>query len=131
MGLATVSIRNSSFARNKTVASTLSSKTMEWLRAEKDKSWSSFLAKSSSEGTPYCLATLPDTQAPDYSWGASGRCSGDELISKIFLREVTMIRETATNGEQYVKVEVSLSWIDSQGEHVVRLVTDFANWKAK
>ena len=131
VGLATVTIRNSSYSKNKTVATSYAQQTIEWLRGEKDKSWSNFFDKADSPATTWCLVSLPDSVAPSYSWGTPGSCDVDELVDELFIREVDMERGTTAGGDPFVEVTVSVSWTDSQGLHEVRLVTDFSNWQAE
>lgn len=123
VALATVSIRNASFSRNKTLATRMTQDTLEWLRSERNVSWNSFTEKAGTLNSPisWCVSADP----PD--WPTSfGICSANEFVDgTIFKREVKMTNLDVNT----VEVEVKTSWIDSQGVHESKSVTDLTKWQ--
>lgn len=120
--LSTDSIKNSTFSKNKTLASRYTQEAVEWLRGERDRDVSNFRSKTT---TPtYCL--------DDLDWSNVGICSESEvLIDTPFRREVTFSTSTANNtkGEvvAIINASVLVYWQDSQGLHQVKSVTDFTD----
>ncbi len=68
--LASNAIRNSTYSKNKTLATRYSQEAMEWLRGERDASWDNFSDKALAFSY-YCLQTL--------TW-ASGQCGTTQYI---------------------------------------------------
>lgn len=123
--LATASIRNSSFARNKTLSTRYSQEAVEWLRGERDGNWTAFAARASlSPGLTWCLSGL--------SWPATaGSCPADSFIGgTIFKREVNLSFDDPTNLNRTL-ASIRVYWDDAQGLHEVKAVTNFTNWKAQ
>jgi Tfp pilus assembly protein PilV len=121
VGLATSSIRNSTFSRNNSLATQYSQQAVEWLRTERDTDWVAFYNHAS---TPfYCLDSL--------SWVNTGTCDTlnelDAIPDTLLFREVSLTRDTATS----VTAEVTTSWTDSQGTHQVETSTVFTDWRAR
>ena len=124
--LATNSITNSSFSKNKTLASRYAQEATEWLRGQRDAGMDEFIAKiiPPVETYTYCLDTL--------SWSNTGTCSNSEFItgSTIFKREV-VLRKIIYSGKNIIEVDISVIWDDSKGEHEVRSVTNFSDIREK
>lgn len=118
VALAATSVRNSSFARNQSLATRYVQEASEWLRAERDADWTAFSAKSSAvSGTDWCLSSL--------SWpGSSGNC-GPPITGTIFARETKLIEETT----EIVRAEINVVWNDAQGVHTTRSVARFTDWR--
>jgi len=123
VSLATTSIRNSTFARNKSQATRLAQESTEWLREERDKDWVEFANRASSgAGTSWCLKIL--------SWpGAAGTCGGEDFVTatSIFIRETTLILVSSSN----IQASIVVSWRDALGLHEVRQVTSYTDWRAE
>ena len=116
ISLASNSIRNTTFSKNKTLSSRLAQEAVEWIRGERDASWTEFFDKVPSSN--YCLQNL--------EWTNTGICSGEEFVQgTILTRNLTL---TSVPPSQ-VRTEVEVSWEDSQGQHTTRVVTDFTNWQ--
>lgn len=119
--LASNAIRNTTFSRNKTLATRFSQEATEWLRGERDTDFSVFETRAL---TPlYCL--------PSLSWAASsiGSCSsGQEIVNTIFRREVSFAT-SLVSGKTLIEVGVKVYWTDGQGTHEVRSVTNFSDWR--
>lgn len=124
--LATASIRNSDFSRNKALATRYSQEATEWLRGQRDADWTIFLANSDAAGKTWCVNLEPIT-----GWGTQGICASASFIgTTIFKREVILTTITV-NGENAVEAKVKVYWDDSQGYHEINSVTDFTNFRAK
>lgn len=123
VAMATNSIQNSAYARDKSLASNYVTETMEWLRKERDQNFSLFTQKamfSRSVDVTYCLPSLD-------SWPASpGRCSEDKIIGGTkFTREVTF-PACSPCPDNIVGAVVTVSWKDSRGLHNVASSTDLS-----
>lgn len=120
VALASTSIQNSSFSRDKTLASGYVEEAMEWLRLERDQNSAVFTSKA-LPGAAYCLSSIPT----GILWNApAGRCSLNQTISgSKFTREVDFL---ACNGcsANTIEVSVTVSWQDSKGLHDVSGSTD-------
>lgn len=134
INVTTVSIRNTSFSRNNTVASRYAQEATEWLRGERDAGWNTFTTNAHNSST-YCLNGL--------SWN-SGNCSTLEIIPATpFYRQVSFLcyinnpptpptppppcNNPAIN---IVEASVTVNWSDAQGSHVVSTPIQFTNWKS-
>lgn len=119
VGLATVSVKTSYFAKKETAAKRYAEELVEWLREQKKSDWTSFLFdKSTTEGQVYCFNTSPIA-----SWPSVGVCS-NATLDGMYKREVTLSRSLDNSS---VVVTVVVSWEDSSGLHETKLVSNFAN----
>ncbi len=120
--LAALSIRNTTFSKNRNSATRYSQETVEWLRGQRDDDWTTFAVRAQ---TPtWCLPTL------DWDTALIGRCGagpGDFVLGTIFKREVSFTIIDATTIEAVIKVY----WDDAQGTHETRTSTNFTNWRAR
>jgi Tfp pilus assembly protein PilV len=122
VSLATNSIRNTSFSRDKTLSTRYTQEATEWLRGQRDEDWDVFTAN-----IIFCPAP-PYTQCLDtLSWGDCGACGEDELIENKFKREVSFTEVAADS----VSMEVRVYWTDSQGLHEVRNNTSLTDWRSQ
>jgi hypothetical protein len=120
--LATYSIKNASFSRDKSLATHYSQETIEWIRSERDKDWTVFYSHvPQNYPMKNCLATL--------SWPVGwSTCGEDDFIEgTVFKREL----EFPTKTSDTVTVKIIISWTNNQGLHEVISFTDFTNWKAQ
>jgi Tfp pilus assembly protein PilV len=120
VSLSTKNLSLTAFSRNKTLANRHSQEALEWVRGERDKSWNSFVGRSSAGGSNWCVSTL--------SWATSGACgSGSSIPNSTvpFLRNLTL-RTSAANT---IEVTVVTSWVDGSGTHESRASTTLTNWK--
>ena len=110
------SIQNSSYSRDKTLASIYVQEANEWLRQERDQNSQVFSTKATPESR-YCLAGL--------DWNTVGFC-GDRVIPDTkFTRDLYFPTcDTCPSGS--VEVEVTVSWEDSKGDHEVTSLTDLS-----
>ena len=121
VSLTSTSIRNTTYSKNKTLATRYSQEATEWLRGERDTDFTVFENRAL---TPlYCL--------PSLSWAAAsiGACGAGQLITDTpFKREVSFSISTVS-GKTLVQAGVRVYWSDSQGLHEVRSVTNFGDWR--
>lgn len=124
--LATASIGNSDFSRNKALATRFSQEATEWLRGQRDANWITFLANSDVAGKAWCL-----NSEPIIGWGTQGVCASASFIgTTIFKREVTLTT-IVVNSVNAVEAKTKVYWNDSKGYHEINSVTDFTNFRAK
>ena len=114
VGGATVAVRNIQYSRTRARAMELNRQATEWLRSERAKSWSEFWNKL--EDGVYCLNNL------DLDRHRS--CGSDELIDSTFKRQVDVFKES----QDKIKLTLTTSWTDSQGEHREEVVTYLTRW---
>jgi hypothetical protein len=117
---ATVAIRNSSFARNKSLSTRHAQETVEWLRGQRDADWESFAMRAL---TPtWCLPTL------DWAQASVGNCSsGNTIGDTLFSREVAF----ATISSVTIEVRVKIFWTDALGYKEVITSTYFTDWRVQ
>lgn len=118
VSIATVSVRNTDFARNNSLATRCVQEASEWLRGQRDEDWASFQSKAN--GTKYCLQDVETTGL------TTGSCS--KINGTIFTRQVTLNTVDPPNNNN-VEATISVEWSDAQGLHVVKSVARYTNWK--
>lgn len=119
--LATLSIRNTSYSANRTLATRLTQQTIEWLRGERDADWNAFVSHTSIP--IWCLSSL--AWDPSFQ-GNCGSTNGSRVAGTIQKREVYF-----TSGVNSVQALVRVYWADAQGDHESRTSTDFTNWRSQ
>lgn len=121
VSLASNSIRNSTYSKNKTLAASYAQEAMEWLRNQRDSNTAGFFA--SVQTSPWCLAIL--------SFDTPGACvSGQVIADTPFSREVSF-STTTLNSKTVLEASVKVYWNDSQGYHEVVNNTDFTDWRQR
>lgn len=115
VGTSILSIKNNSYAKNRTQANRYAQEAQEWVRNQKETtSWTIF---SGQADYTYCMDTTP-------SWSDPSLCGTTETIANTQLfRNVTL-----TNNLNVITAEVVITWTDSQGVHEVINSTDYTNW---
>lgn len=125
VSLATTSVRNSTFSKEKTLSSKYAQEASEWLRSERDIDRTAFINRAGAVGVAvnYCLQTLV--------WSNPGVCSAGEVITDTpFKRDLTLTKKiTAT--KTVIETDVIVSWTNSQGEHQARSVTYLSDWRER
>lgn len=118
VAVASNSIQNSSYSKDKTLASGYVQETMEWLRKERDQNSIVFLTKA-LPGTNYCLTSL--------SWTSPvGICTSSQVIGTTkFMRSLQFL-QCDTCPANVVEAKVAVSWRDSKGLHDVSSITDLS-----
>lgn len=112
------SIQNSSYSKDKNVATNYVQETMEWLRQERDKNLANFKLKiTGSVGMVYCLPALSAWPAP------TSKCSDSQVIPNTkFVRKLEF-PEYATD---VVRAKATVTWKDAKGTHEVSSSTDLS-----
>lgn len=111
VSLTAVAVRNSAFARNRTLATRYLQETSEWLRQQRDEDWTTFSGRSGE----YCFNEL--------NWLSSGACT-DNMTGKIFQRNVILMPAGTE-----VEVAITISWQDAKGDHDVTSRVRFTSWQ--
>ncbi len=112
---AILSVRNTSFARNKTLASRYSQEAVEWLRGQRDQNWDTFTTRSNST---WCASTL--------DWDKNRTCTTEDNIQATPFKREIILTNTST---QQIDAKVKVFWDDSQGYHEVLVSTYFTDWR--
>lgn len=125
--LVTISVRNASFAKNKTEATRYAQQALEWIRNEKEQNWAGFWAKT---GNPsyWCL--------PELSWdppAVQSLCTDQQIGSTIFSREASFDQDQIdtdnppddTPDTDVVSVVVTVSWEQGGRTHHSQATTQF------
>lgn len=118
----TTSMKGSDFAKTQSSATSYGQEAIEWIRAERDKSWDNL---SNNMGT-HCLKS-----SPIESWPGQGVCGDDDYLEGTkFKREATLTTVTKTDPPvTEIQAEVKVKWLDASGEHQSSLTTYFSNWR--
>ena len=125
VGLATVSVRNSSFSEEKTSANFYTQEAIEWLRRYRDEQgWFYFSEKVGI----WCFPTVSES---DWEGNASSELCvstepGDHIGSTVFLRNVTLSEGDLSDT---IDVDVDVYWEDSKGAHNAKISTTFSKWE--
>lgn len=126
VAITTLSLRNSEFAKTDIQATRYSQETIEWLRIERDKNWTTLFGKSGVNAQTYCLPTLTWPQA-------AGPCLASQVISgTVFKREVSLSNrdlEAGVPGNETIEAQVTVTWTDNSGTHESKLSTQLTDWQ--
>ncbi len=117
--VSTTSIRNSTYSKNNSQATKYAQDEMEWLRSQRDLSWTGFT--TGAAGGTGCSGT--------YSWG--GSCTIDSFYTRsatFACKDAAEAAATCNSAASIVDVTVNVSWTDAQGTHSVSSSTRFTNW---
>lgn len=126
------SVRNSTYSKNNAASTRYAQEGMEWLRSQRDQSWTTFSGKASAgSGTDWCIQTL--------SWpGINGVCSSSQTIANTsYLRQVNLkLKDYAPPGapdgiNDTVEATLTVKWTEGTLSHDITLTTQFTNWKTK
>lgn len=120
VSLATNSIKNSIYSKNKALASSYAQQATEWLRGQRDSNIDSFLTFTL---TPkYCLEDLGDPKV--------GLNCTNTIANTVFKRWVTFTT-SSPSGKTVIEADVTVSWTDSGGIHEVTSATNFSDWRQR
>jgi Tfp pilus assembly protein PilV len=120
VAMAGISIKNSSFSRNTTLATRYSEEALEWLRGQRDDNWDVFYSKALN--LKWCLPTLTWLDAEIGACGEEDQITGTSLS-----REVNFSFNPLEPSS--VETTVKMYWIDAGGYHEVSSVTSFSDWR--
>ncbi|MFZ3130893.1 MAG: hypothetical protein WA125_07290 [Desulfosporosinus sp.] len=116
VSLASNSIQNSSFSRDKTLAANYVQQTNEWLRQERDKDAKNFIAKAAIP--TWCFTTL--------SWTRPSACGATEYISGTKFVRQSSFTISVVDGKNLVQIDTVVSWRDSKGLRQVKSSTNLS-----
>lgn len=121
VALTATSIRNTTFSKNKTLASRYSQEATEWLRGERDADFDAFETRT----------LIPLYCFPSLSWAAAsiGACASGQEIPDTPLRREISFSSSVLNGKTLIQASINVYWTDAQGLHEVRSVTNFSDWR--
>lgn len=125
VSLASNSIQNANFSKNKTLAATYAQEASEWLRQQRDSDPATFFDTNTTiQLVPRCFN--------DLNWnGYIGGCAEGDFISNTpFVREITFTQDTTTS-KTVIQADITISWTDSQGLHVITNSTSFSDWRQR
>jgi type II secretory pathway pseudopilin PulG len=109
-----IGLRNVQSSRNQSQAMELCREASEWLRSEKEISWSRLWAKGSSLGKTYCLKSL--------DFFSNRACSlPQDQINGQFYRQAVLTQSGADADK--LEIVITTSWQDSVGNHTETITT--------
>lgn len=115
----TSSLRRAQFNQRKIFATRFTEELEEWMRGEKEASWTTFAAKSAvSPGNIYCFNSVT------LSWPAVGSCGSTYGLTNLYKREATLIG----TGSQ-ITVNIEVEWLDGANTFSVPVTTVFSQWE--
>jgi len=116
--LITVSIKNTTFAKNQSLATRYAQEGIEWIRGQRDVSWSTLLTYSSDDANPtWCINTL--------NWNTHSVCSST-ISSTIFSRKLTLVK-TSNSNVDLIEATVVVDWPDGNITHNSRVSIQLSN----
>lgn len=122
ISLVVSAIRNATFSRNETQAARYAQETTEWLRQERDNDFDLF-KEHLPVSNKWCFSEL--------TWSKARSCSDNDEITGTPLKREATFSSSVQGGKTIIEVEVKVSWDDSQGEHQVKTVTSFSDWRER
>jgi type II secretory pathway pseudopilin PulG len=134
VSLATLSIGNSIFSRNKALAANYAQEATEWLRGQRDNNADTFFDKAlkntNQPGGGYCLASLTSLASLKLvsNIATSTNCSLTE--NSTFTRYV-ILTSSNQSGKTVVRADVVVSWSDARGFHEITSATNFTDWRER
>lgn len=121
VSLASNSIRNATFSKNKARAATYVQEANEWLRGQRDNDINVFEAN----------ALIPTWCISDLSWNTAAPCDDSDIIPGApFWRQLVFTIDNSS-GKTIVAATISVYWDDSQGRHDVTSATNFSDWRQR
>lgn len=123
VALASNSIRNTTFSKDKTLAANYAQEATEWLRNQRDTNIDLFITSSGT--TQWCISSL--------SFSIQGKCPvGNTISGTNFYREVSFPPQPPRpDGKIVIEADVKVYWTDSQGDHEVVSATNYTDWRQR
>jgi type II secretory pathway pseudopilin PulG len=125
----TLSVKNSSQSKYRTLATKMASESNELFRRERDRlGWESFYEVLQADGalTTYCIDESLPVTTQDFVDLAVGSCGGGfPLAGTSFERETTI----ELVNPDLVRVETDVTWIDGTQQRSVVLTQELQNWR--
>ncbi|OGM23308.1 hypothetical protein A2961_04350 [Candidatus Woesebacteria bacterium RIFCSPLOWO2_01_FULL_39_21] len=115
VSLSTSSVKTSTFARDKTEANKLAGEAIEWLRGQRDESWTTF--NSNTDTSPRCFDSL--------DWSSTATCGASEfIVNTRFLREGSFTK-TVEGVSLIIDATITITWTEPGGTHDIVVTTIF------
>jgi Tfp pilus assembly protein PilV len=124
--LTTLSVGNSTLSKNDASGLRYAQEGIEWIRAERDKSWATTVSKSSSTTQNYCISTL--------SWSTSGTCTTAQTISGTIYTRTLSLTSHDYDGDsltETIDAIVLIRWSEGGKQHTSQLATQLTSWKGQ
>ncbi len=129
VSLSTMSVRNSTFSRNDSVATKFAQEGSEYMRQQRDTDWDGFITNYVSKSQPVCLnatfSTSSCSLSTPYSRSMTFKCNYTNPVLPTPGPSISCSDSTVNVVDSYVTV----SWTDGQGTHKVQDVTTLTNWR--
>jgi len=108
----TISIRNATFAKNQSLATSYAQEAIEEIREYRDQnSWTAFVASCSSK----TAMGLSDPSSP--------------FVLSDPVCNIPETTNSCVEGDNRCEVKVTISWDDAKGSHQTELITYLAEWQ--
>lgn len=123
-----VILNNLKIQEHKIMAVRYSEELLEWLRGEKEESWSNFVnyAGESTNEKTYCFPQSPIGNWPLQPLIDPNECTYDGLFPPIYRRTATLI----TNPEKsQVTLKINVSWKEANKEFNIPIESVFTLWE--
>ena len=135
VSLATLSIGNSIFSKNKALAANYAQEATEWLRGQRDNNADTFfaaaVANTNNQGYGYCLTSLTSLVSlklvPNIA--TSANCS--PLTENSTFTRYVILTSSNQSGKTVVEADVVVSWSDARGFHEITSATNFTDWRER
>lgn len=127
VGLATSTVRNSTFSKDNSVVTKYAQEAIEWIRQQRDtEDWATFVTHTTRVhlGTLSWTVTNDTVSGTSYSRTVAFTCERYDVVSGT--KTTLVCPDTTTNS---VGVKVTVTWADGQGVHSVSVPTTLTSWK--
>lgn len=111
VSLASNSIQNSSFSRDKTLASNYVQELNEWLREQRDLNSSALIAHIGTSSA-WCFK--------DLSWSKYPSCGTSDYVTGTKFKRLAKFSVSTISGKQLIQIDTTVSWQDSKGTHEIK-----------
>lgn len=132
LSLANHSQKQNTYARNLDEATKYGSEAIDWIRTQRDSlGWATIANKAQTDDVSgvatYCLASLPESGAGDFSDLTAGTCASDTFIPGTrYGREMTI--DTSQAGTGTLTVAVTMTWLE-QSPRTAYIETELTSWR--
>ena len=124
--LTTLSIGNSNVSKNDANGLRYAQEGLEWVRAERDKSWATVIAKSSNSTSYYCISSL--------NWNTASACNSSQVITGTTYRRTLSLKSSDSDGNgqaDTIDATILIQWDDGGKQHATQIATQLTSWKGQ